>query len=862
MTNKFAGMLMAFLGGHCISTAQTNFKQITAVRCDAVFKIDGNLNEAAWKTAPIATQFIELHPNTFRKEDSLNRTEVFILYNDKGIYFGGYCHEKNKDSIATELIGRDNFGNNDFIGIILDTYQDKINGTEYFVTPLGEQMDAKVIPPDNNGNAEDFSWNSVWESGCKLQPDGWSFEMFLPYSALRFSKKEVQKWGMNIIRRRNKSSQQLFWNQVDPQVNGFLTQFGTLTIPDKISPPLRLSFSPYFSTYLNHYPYNTEGVKNTTNVFNGGMDIKYGINQSFTLDATLVPDFGQTQSDNKILNLSPFEVKYNENRTFFTEGTELFNKGNLFYSRRIGASPIHYGDVGGKLDSTERITKNPSETKLLNAMKISGRNKNKLGIGFFNAITQPTYATIENNNGQKRQVETNPLTNYNMLVIDQSLKNNSSITLVNSSVLRNGKDYDANVTAGLFNLYDKKNTWNLNGNAYTSTIFNTKKITGYKYGASFGKVSGRFNFATTVQVVDDKFDPNDMGIQFYNNNINTYIYAGYYFTKPSKWFNRWFNNININYDQLFVPRAFQSFKFNYNTNLQLKNLWSVGTYASLAPKGNDFYEPRVNGRMFKSPAYYTQGAWVQTNSAKKYSAILTLSIGNYYLFNSKEYYADFTQAFRFSNKFSISHFVSVAPTSNNVGFASGNSSNGEDGIYDANTVLFGRRKRMTIENRLNFKYSFNNTMYITMRIRHYMSTVNYQEFFILNQSGNLDKIDGSNTPINQYIARNHNFNNNYNIVNVDMVYSWRFAPGSEFNVVWKNASNSYEPDVINNYVKNFNRTISSPQNNSLSLKVLYYIDYLQLKRSHKNSPLSANADMMPERNNARNVSHQRSSARI
>ena len=153
-------------------------------------------------------------------------------------------------------------------------------------------------------------------------------------------------------------------------------------------------------------------------------------------------------------------------------------------------------------------------------------------------------------------------------------------------------------------------------------------------------------------------------------------------------------------------------------------------------------------------------------------------------------------------------------------------------------------------------------MYITMRIRHYMSTVNYQEFFILNQSGNLDKIDGSNTPINQYIARNHNFNNNYNIVNVDMVYSWRFAPGSEFNVVWKNASNSYEPDVINNYVKNFNRTISSPQNNSLSLKVLYYIDYLQLKRSHKNSPLSANADMMPERNNARNVSHQRSSARI
>jgi hypothetical protein len=837
MINKLSALLIACLIYFHTTTGQTAPKQLTAFRSNTVFKIDGNLDEAAWKLAPVATNFIELRPNTFTKEDSVNRTEIFFLYDDKGIYIGGYCHEKNRDSIATELVGRDNFGNNDFVGVIFDTYYDKINGFEYFVTPLGEQMDAKQAP-NSNGNSEDFAWNSVWQSASKLQRDGWSFEMFLPYSALRFSKKDLQLWGMNIVRKRNKSGKQLFWNPIDPKKNGFLTQEGTLTIPDKISPPLRLSFSPYFSSYVNNYPYNTPGVKNTTNAFNGGMDVKYGINESFTLDATLVPDFGQTQSDNQVLNLSPFEVKFNENRTFFTEGTELFNKGNLFYSRRIGASPLHEYEVQDQLTGTEHIVKNPGETKLLNATKVSGRTKAKLGIGFFNAISQTMYATIEDKDGKSRKIETNPLTNYNILVLDQSLKNNSSVTLVNSNVLRSGRDYDANVTAGLFDLYDKKNKWNLSGNAYTSTIFSNKNITGYKYGAGFGKVSGKFNFSSMMQVVDDKFDPNDLGIQFYNNNINTNVYAGYSITTPTKWFNRWFNNLNLNYDQRFIPRSYQTMKFNYNGNLQLKNLWWVGSFINAGLKGNDFYETRVNGRVFETPAYYNQGVFFESNPAKKYGLQLVAMLGTVNRFNSKEFYTEFSQSMRFNNKFSVEHFLSLNPIHNNAGFANGNSDNGQDGIYNANTILFGRRDRMTVENRLRFKYSFNNKMFVTMRIRHYVGTVNYKEFYILNRQGGLDEIPVGSTAINKYISDNRNFNNNYNIFNVDMVYSWRFAPGSEFNVVWKSASNTSEQEVINNYVKNFNHTIAAPQNNSISVKILYYIDYMQLKNEWiKNPPV-------------------------
>ena len=184
-------------------------------------------------------------------------------------------------SIATELSGRDGFGTNDYIGLIFDTYNDKQNGFEYFLTPLGEQWDAKM-----SSDNEDFSWNGVWESGTMIHDNGWSFEMFIPYSAIRFGKNDVQNWGLNITRRRRKTEQQYTWNPINPNVNGFLTQEGLWSGITNIKPPFRLQFSPYLSTYIDHFPANIPGKKNWTSSVNGGMDVKYGINQAFTLDAT------------------------------------------------------------------------------------------------------------------------------------------------------------------------------------------------------------------------------------------------------------------------------------------------------------------------------------------------------------------------------------------------------------------------------------------------------------------------------------------------------------------------------------------------------------------------------------------------
>jgi hypothetical protein len=440
-----------------IAFAQTKSvaKELAAVRTKAKIKIDAVLNEDAWKTAAKAGDFIEWRPSFGKVEDDKTKTDVYLLYDDNAFYIAGFCHEASNDSISKEFVGRDMVGINDFVGVMFDTYNDKINGFGYYITPLGEQFDAKY-----SSNGEDGSWNSVYESSTKIVAGGWIFEMKIPFAAIRFVAKPNQTWGMNITRRRSKAGKQFMWNPVNPAIGGtFFAQNGLLKNIDNIKPPIRLSFSPYLSLNASHYPYNILGEKNLQTSVNGGMDVKYGISQAFTLDLTLIPDFGQVQSDNRVLNLTPYEVKYNEYRSFFTEGTDLFNKGNLFYSRRIGGITEDLKNkANNSLAINDSIIKNPSETKLINATKISGRTSKGLGIGILNAITAAQYATVLNKvKGTTSNVETAPITNYNVLVLDQSLKNNSSISLINTSVVRAGKDYDANVTAALWDFYDKKN---------------------------------------------------------------------------------------------------------------------------------------------------------------------------------------------------------------------------------------------------------------------------------------------------------------------------------------------------------------------------------------------------------------------
>ncbi|RYD97347.1 MAG: hypothetical protein EOP50_05785, partial [Sphingobacteriales bacterium] len=566
-------------------------RQLPAQRTTASFRIDGELNEAAWKEAKPADHFVEWRPTPGIPENPDTRTEVYILYDNTSIYIGGICHERTRDSVSRDLVGRDVVGVNDFVGVIFDTYNDKINAFGFYVTPYGEQFDAKY----SSTNGEDGSWSAVWNSAAKIGNDGWTFEMRIPYSAIRFVSKENQTWGLNITRNRKKIGKQFMWNPIDPQKNGFVNQEGEWTGIGKIEPPIRLSLSPYLGVYATNNSQPAPGKKAWNTAVTGGMDVKWGVSDAFTLDMTLIPDFGQVRSDNQVLNISPFEQRFQENRPFFTEGTELFSKGNLFYSRRVGATPRNIYEVDNYLDiHGGSVIDNPEQSKLLNATKFSGRTSKGLGIGVFNAVQRAMYATVVDSTGKDRtKIKTGPLTNYNVLVFDQTMKNNSSVSFINTNVLRDGEDPDANVSAFLFDINNKKNTYNWNGNVSVSNIFEAGKTqTGYAHVLGFGKTGGRFNFNFTQEFYDDIYEKNDLGYQNTKNYLDHYLWIGYKWTKPSSWFNSLYLNYNQGYSTRFKPAAYQSYWTNINGNGQLKNLWYAGFEVGYNADGNDYYEAR------------------------------------------------------------------------------------------------------------------------------------------------------------------------------------------------------------------------------------------------------------------------------
>ncbi|MDO7846961.1 DUF5916 domain-containing protein [Hymenobacter sp. M29] len=825
-------------------------RQLQAVRISTPPKLDGLLDEAVWQSAPIATKFTELEPTPGRLEKY--PTEVRVLYDDNAIYVGAIMHDMSQDSILRELSNRDNIGNSDWFGVFFDTYNDHLNGYEFIVTSGGVQVDLRQSP----ANGEDDSWNAVWDSRTALRGNNWVAELRIPYSAIRFSKAPEQVWGMNFGRQRRASRQKFFWNEVKPQVSGFVNQWGELTGLRDLKPPLRLSLTPYVSAYVNHYPFNEQGKQNMSTSFNGGADVKWGINESFTLDATLVPDFGQVQSDNQVLNLSPFEVQYNENRAFFTEGTELFNKGNLFYSRRVGATPVGFGGVSGQLRPRRRdsdgslhkgefIVQNPGVTRLLNATKVSGRTSKGLGIGVFNAISNDVYATVQDStDGARRDVLTQPLSNYNIVVLDQSLKNNSYVSLINTNVTRAGATYDANVTSALFRLANKKNSYAMNGGVVYSNrrgkFFGTSDEVsdrdGYKYYLGFNKISGNFTWGADHGIESHSYNPNDLGLLFGNNNISQSLYANYNIYKPFWKLNKLRSYASISHSLLQRPTLYQDMGFYAGGNTTFtKNFLTLGVDLSAIPTTRDYYDPRRAplGRYYvRKPAVTGLSGFISSDYRKKFAYDIS---GGVRLFAAdgdrtgrRSIAFTLSPRYRASNQLSFVYALSMERNQNQIGYAGGldgslpydngflTSFGGREG-----DVLLGRRNVTTFTNTATGTFTFTNRMSFNIRLRHYVSNVHYRDFSRLHP-------DGVETPEPTY---SRNRDNTFNAFNIDAVYSWWFAPGSQVSIVWKNASASFfEANAATPlYFDNLNNTINTPHNNNVSVKVLYYLDYLALR---------------------------------
>jgi uncharacterized protein DUF5916/cellulose/xylan binding protein with CBM9 domain len=638
-------LFLVFLLLNHASVAQDPLRILNAARITDRIKLDGKLDEAAWLNAtPFEGNFYQVRPNN--GAESPYRSKVYVVYDNKAIYVGALLYDPDPETIPQELGERDDFQLNvDAFAFNVDTYNIGQNGFSYVVTAAGVQADAIVTSSNYDTN-----WNAVWNSAVSITDEGWVVEMEIPYSAIRFPKKEEHIWGINFYRQSKRINEMATWNFIDQEVEGELNQAGELHGLSNIKPPLRLSFLPYFSAGGEY----SSSAKSFTRSFTGGMDMKLGVSESFTLDMSLVPDFSQVQSDNVVLNLSPFEVRYDENRPFFTEGVELFSKGRIFYSRRIG-QVRGYG-FDDDLADDERIVETPFTNQLINATKVSGRTGAGTGLGLFNAVTANSYAKVEDEAGNRRESLIDPLTNFNVFVVDQNLKNNSYIGLINTNVVRVGDYRDANVTVGDFRFRDKSNTYSISGSGGLSQIFTTKEgaplnTKGFRSRLFLAKVSGKLQYSIGTSIESDKWNINDLGFMRQNNQIRYSSRVSYNIYKPFSIFNSFSARVNFNYTQLYSPQTYIQAQYGGSVNAQLRNFYNVGFGFNLSPYDNyDYFEPREPGYYFKTSANYNFYVYVGTDRRKKLNIGMNTGIWNRPEDQAVVYFGGIGPSYRVSNR--------------------------------------------------------------------------------------------------------------------------------------------------------------------------------------------------------------------
>lgn len=798
-------------------------KTYTTTRLSGPVKIDGLLNDEGWKNIPVADGFIQLDP--MEGNPVTQRTEVRITYDNTAIYVSAMMYDSAPDSILHELGLRDEGEslNADRFRFAIDTYNNRADGYVFDVSVSNVQSDLKDSDP---------TFDAVWESATHRGKDGWSAEMRIPYSAIRFPKKDIQQWGLQCARviRRNREYDQ--WTLTPKAAQNRIRYWGTMNGIENIQSPLRLSLTPYLTLYGEQSPatdVNNKTVYEQSTSYSFGADLKYGIDDRFTLDMTLLPDFSQVQSDNKVKNLTAFETVYDEKRPFFKEGVELFAKGNLFYSRRIGKTPGLFYSVPDLLNQGEVIEENPDKVRLLNGVKVSGRTDKGLGIGLLNAITSDMYAVVKDEAGNKRKILTEPLTNYNILVLDQNLPHNSDVFLVNTNVMRAGSARDANVTS-VQGAYEMKNhLFRFTGRYSMSRLYDhtyddennfSKKLTvGNQYSFLIDKVSGLWNYGAVHEFGDKNYDKNDMGRIFIHDYTTDQAYIYFNANNPFwKVFKYGQAGFNISREGRFSSGAQTSLDINVWEFLLFNNNYSLNTTIGTNPvHGRDYYEPRAEGRFYETSTFN----YMSLNASTDYNKMLAFDFGGRSSIGSEIDYFHYgyyiVPIIRFSDKWNMKLNVFWDKYENDRGWA--------NTISDPDIIVFGQRTIQTLENTLTSRYLFKNDMALSVTARHYWSKGQYHQFYLLNDDGTL-------TPDNTY-AGDYNFNTNF--FNVDVSYSWQFVPGSSFILTYKNEiyRDPYPVEPVEfgyHYDSDLRHTLKSPQTNSISLKVLYYLDYSYLKK--------------------------------
>lgn len=806
--------------------------------------LDGVPDEEAWKAVEWGGDFTQWQPHGGAAPSQ--PTSFKILYDDKALYLAYRCYDPSPDSIVKRMGRRDEFPG-DWVEINIDSYHDLRTAFSFTLSVSGVRGDEFV---SNDGNNWDANWNPIWFAKTHINDTGWTAEVKIPLSQLRYGNEPEKVWGFQVTRRLFRKEERSTWQYIPQNSGVWVSRFGELHGLKNIPMHRQVEIAPYVIAQADQYKKEPGNpfAKGFDAKLTGGMDGKVAVTNDLILDFTINPDFGQVEADPSQVRIDGFQNFFEERRPFFIESRNIFNfqlTGSeaggdydadlLFYSRRIGSSPRGYPS----LNNGEYVDI-PQNTSILGAAKFSGKTQKGWSIGILESVTQRETATIDHN-GERREELVEPLTNYFAGRLQKDIHSGNTIiggmiTAVNreeglSHLLHRGA-----YTGGLdFLHYWKNRTWYIRGNMVFSHVEGTKEAilqtqTGFEHlfqriGASefsvdsnrtsltgtggtirFGKIGGRtgrlgqvFKFETGVTLRSPQLELNDIGFMLTTNEINHFTWAGLHYQKPFSIFRTARLNYNHwsrwDYSGKFIYQA-----FNFNTHATFSNNWQSGTGVTWNPY--DVSNNALRGTTsLRRPAAIGHNFYTTTDFRKK--VYFNLNLFNLWGFDNtiKENEINLTvnvqpfDAFRFSLSGSYSYYQRRQDQFvSNVSYNNGS------------RTIVGEVKQKTL--RFTTRLSYNITPDLTLQYygQPYITRPLYSRFAYVSQplAGKYDNrfyvfspneisfnngdyhVDENRDGVTDYSFRQPDFN--FVQFRSNLIVRWEYKAGSELYLVWSQSN--------------------------------------------------------------------------
>jgi hypothetical protein len=618
------------------TTAMSNFADTTVVRrsyttqhLQGAITLDGIPNEEAWNSVEWSGDFIQWKPNEGKAPEQPTRFK--ILYDEKYLYVAYHCIDQYPDSIIRRMERRDQFPG-DWVEINIDSYHDLRTAFSFTLSVSGVRGDEFV---SNDGNNWDVNWNPIWFAKTHIDETGWTAEVKIPFSQLRYGSEADKTWGIQVTRRIFRRDEMSTWQYIPQNSGVWVSRFGELNGLKNIPMHRQIEIAPYVTIQADKYK-KVNGnpfAKGFDTRVTGGLDGKFAVTNDLILDFTVNPDFGQVEADPSQVRIDGFQNFFEERRPFFMESRNIFDyqltgseaggdydSDLLFYSRRVGSSPHTSPSLGNN-----EYVKMPQNTSILGAAKFSGKTRKGWSIGILESITEKEMATIDNN-GDKRKELVEPLSSYFVSRLQKDINSGKTViggifTAVNRDNGLNDLLHRSAYSGGLDFFHTWKNrVWYIRGNMVFShvqgsktAILNTQTsfehlfqranaseisvdsnrtaLTGTGGTFRLGKQGGKsgphgrlFKFETGITLRSPELELNDIGFMLTANEINHFTWAGFHWPKSFLIFRQARLNYNHwsrwDYSGKFIYQG-----FNFNSHATFNNNWQTGTGATWAAFG-------------------------------------------------------------------------------------------------------------------------------------------------------------------------------------------------------------------------------------------------------------------------------------